>query len=97
MDKFEQFDITPLPASWYFVAFSDEIEPKSVHPFHYFGQDLVCYRGETGDVHVMGAYCPHQGAHLGYGGRVVARRSHPVRSTVVALQRRRQQREHPLR
>jgi nitrite reductase/ring-hydroxylating ferredoxin subunit len=67
----EQFDISPYPAGWFFVAFSDEIAPKSVHPLRYLGEDLVCYRGETGAAHVMHAYCPHQGAHLGYGGRVL--------------------------
>jgi phenylpropionate dioxygenase-like ring-hydroxylating dioxygenase large terminal subunit len=36
----------------------------------YFGQDLVLFRGEDGSVHLLDAYCPHLGAHMGIGGRV---------------------------
>jgi nitrite reductase/ring-hydroxylating ferredoxin subunit len=37
---------------------------------HYFGKDLIAYRGNTGTPHVFDAYCEHLGAHLGYGGTV---------------------------
>jgi 3-ketosteroid 9alpha-monooxygenase subunit A len=30
----------------------------------YFGQDLVLYRGQSGQAHLVEAYCPHMGAHL---------------------------------
>lgn len=36
----------------------------------YFDQDLVGYRGESGEVHILDAHCRHMGAHLGYGGKV---------------------------
>ena len=39
-------------------------------PLHYLGRDLVAWRDAEGEPHVMDAYCPHLGAHLGYGGRV---------------------------
>ena len=34
-------------------------------------QDLVAYRGDGGELHVLDAHCPHFGAHIGHGGRVV--------------------------
>lgn len=41
-----------------------------VIPLVYFGRDLVAWRDESEQIHVMEAYCPHLGAHLGYGGTV---------------------------
>jgi nitrite reductase/ring-hydroxylating ferredoxin subunit len=66
----EVYDVDPYPVGWYFVAFSDEIGPRSVTHVHYFGQEIVLYRGASGAVHALDAYCPHQGAHLGWGGKV---------------------------
>lgn len=59
-----------IPASWYRVAWSDELEVGSVIRLRYFGRDLVAYRGAAGTVAVLDAHCPHLGAHLGYGGTV---------------------------
>ncbi|HXZ85666.1 MAG TPA: Rieske 2Fe-2S domain-containing protein [Myxococcota bacterium] len=64
----------PLPHSpngWFKVAFSDELAAGEVRPVHMLGRDLVVYRGEDGAAHVLDAYCPHLGAHLGVGGTVV--------------------------
>jgi phenylpropionate dioxygenase-like ring-hydroxylating dioxygenase large terminal subunit len=58
------------PASWYHVAWSDEIAVGDVKPLSYFGEELVCYRDETGCIHVADAHCPHMGAHLACGGTV---------------------------
>lgn len=66
----DEFPVDPYPIGWYLTAFSDELEPGSVKRLHYFGQELVCYRGRSGAVQTMDAYCPHQGAHLGWGGEV---------------------------
>jgi phenylpropionate dioxygenase-like ring-hydroxylating dioxygenase large terminal subunit len=37
----------------------------------YFGEELVAWRAESGQLTVMNAYCEHLGAHLGFGGTVV--------------------------
>ena len=42
-----------------------------VKPVRMLGRDFVIYRGTDGAVRVLDAYCPHLGAHLGYGGKVV--------------------------
>ncbi|HTF33497.1 MAG TPA: Rieske 2Fe-2S domain-containing protein [Myxococcota bacterium] len=61
----------PIPNGWFAVAFSNELVPGEVRRIHYFDEDLVLYRGREGAPKVLGAYCPHLGAHLAEGGRVV--------------------------
>ncbi len=39
-------------------------------PLRYFGREYVLYRGESGTPALLDAFCPHLGAHLGYGGTV---------------------------
>ena len=58
------------PTGWYQICWSDELAPGDAKPMRYFGQDLVAMRSDDGVVAVLDAYCPHLGAHLGYGGRV---------------------------
>jgi 3-ketosteroid 9alpha-monooxygenase subunit A len=59
------------PKGWFVIAFSDELPKGGVLSLEYFGKQLVLYRGETGSVHLLDAYCAHLGAHLGAGGKVV--------------------------
>jgi 3-ketosteroid 9alpha-monooxygenase subunit A len=53
-----------FPRGWFVVATSAQVgrQPFNVH---YFGQDMVLYRGESGRVVMLDAYCPHMGTHLG--------------------------------
>jgi nitrite reductase/ring-hydroxylating ferredoxin subunit len=60
----------PIPDGWFAVAFADEIARGQAKPIHYFGLELVLFRGEDGTARVFDAHCPHLGAHLGIGGRV---------------------------
>ena len=57
--------------SWYMMLYSDELARGEVRPLHYLGRELVAFRGEDGAAHVFDAYCPHLGAHLGRGGKVI--------------------------
>lgn len=59
------------PTGWFQVAWSAEVEAGQVHRVKAFGEDLVAWRGQSGQVTVMDAYCGHLGAHLGHGGTVV--------------------------
>lgn len=64
----------PFPATpdgWYGVGLGDEVGVGDVKPLRYFGRDLVWFRGEDGSSRIFDAHCPHLGAHLGFGGRVV--------------------------
>lgn len=57
----------PLPYGWFLVAYSHELAPGEARPTRYFGREMVLFRTESGDARVLDAYCPHLGAHLGYG------------------------------
>ncbi|CAM2801085.1 aromatic ring-hydroxylating oxygenase subunit alpha [Skermania piniformis] len=56
---------------WFMIGWSAEFPPGEVRPLHYFGEDLVAYRGADGAVHVLTGHCRHLGAHIGHGGKVV--------------------------
>jgi 3-ketosteroid 9alpha-monooxygenase subunit A len=55
---------------WLMIGWSAEFPRGDVRALKYFGTDLVAYRDDDGDVHVMDAHCRHLGAHLGHGGKV---------------------------
>lgn len=65
-----QFPFPPFPNGWFQVAYSDELTSGQVIPLSYFGRELVAFRGQDGQAAVLDAFCPHLGAHLGYGGKV---------------------------
>jgi 3-ketosteroid 9alpha-monooxygenase subunit A len=58
-------------AGWYAVAFADELTPGTVLRRRALDQELAVFRTAAGVPVVMDAYCPHMGAHLAEGGRVV--------------------------
>jgi nitrite reductase/ring-hydroxylating ferredoxin subunit len=60
----------PFPEGWYVVRHSDQLAAGDVVPLHYFGRDFVLFRTKSGHARLLDAFCPHLGAHLGYGGRV---------------------------
>jgi phenylpropionate dioxygenase-like ring-hydroxylating dioxygenase large terminal subunit len=61
----------PIPNGWFAVAFSRDLIAGDVRAVHYFDEDLVLLRTRSGEARVLDAYCPHLGAHLGHGGRVM--------------------------
>ena len=56
---------------WFMVGWSAEFAAGEMRPLRYFGEDLVAYRDEAGELHVMSGHCRHLGAHIGHGGKVV--------------------------
>ena len=58
------------PTGWFQIGWSSDFPLGEVQPLHYFGEELVAYRDENGQLHVLDAYCRHFGAHIGHGGRV---------------------------
>lgn len=71
MSSLERFPFyTHLPFGWFRICDADDVAPEQVLPLRRLNRDLVVWRGEDGAAHVVGAYCPHLGAHLGRGGRV---------------------------
>lgn len=61
----------PIPFGWFAVEYCKELQPGEVKPLKYFGRDLVLFRTESGEAVMLDAHCPHLGAHLGHGGKVV--------------------------
>ena len=60
----------PYPDGWFAIAFADELRPGGLLRRRLMGEDVVVYRTRSGMVRVVEPYCPHLGAHLGYGGAV---------------------------
>lgn len=60
----------PYPNGWFAVAFGDDVRPGQVLRKRFMGEDVVVYRTRAGEVRVVEPYCPHLGAHLGFGGTV---------------------------
>ena len=86
----------PVPMGWYSAGYSHEFETGQVAERRFVGRDLVVWREADGTPHVVDAYCPHLGAHLGLRGM---RRGRPHRLPVppLGIRRRGHQRRHPLR
>lgn len=66
----------PYPSTYYRLLASSHLPPSAVLPASLNqSHDLVVYRPAKGEVNsrpvVLDAYCPHLGAHLAYGGKVV--------------------------
>jgi len=60
-----------FPNGWYCVLYSRELAPLSARSVSALGQTLAVFRGHDKSIHVLDAYCPHLGANLAEGGKVV--------------------------
>jgi phenylpropionate dioxygenase-like ring-hydroxylating dioxygenase large terminal subunit len=66
-----RYPFPSTPDGWFGVGLADEVGAGALKALRYFGRDLVWMRGGDGRARVFDAHCPHLGAHLGVGGRVV--------------------------
>jgi nitrite reductase/ring-hydroxylating ferredoxin subunit len=64
------FPYTTHPTGWALIELSANLKPGELKPLRYFSTDLVLYRSEAGTAYLMDAHCGHNGAHIGYGGKV---------------------------
>jgi len=65
-------DLPPVyPNGWFAVLESSELKAEGVRSINVLGENLVVFRNSEGKARVLDAYCPHLGANLGIGGRVV--------------------------
>lgn len=60
----------PYPNGWFSVAFSDQVARGKVFCSRLMSEDVVLYRTRGGTLRAVRPYCPHLGAHLGFGGHV---------------------------
>jgi phenylpropionate dioxygenase-like ring-hydroxylating dioxygenase large terminal subunit len=63
-----------FPTGWFIVGFASELAAGQVKRAHYFGEELVIFRTESGQINVLDAYCQHLGANMGVGGTVEGER-----------------------
>lgn len=59
------------PNGWFSVLESDQLKVGEVKYASVLGENLAVFRGEDGSAHVLDAYCPHLGANIGVGGKVI--------------------------
>ena len=62
------FAFETFPIGWFQVGWSDEFPIGQAKALSYFGDHQVAFRGESGNLYVFDAFCPHLGGHLGHGG-----------------------------
>lgn len=60
----------PIPSGWFCVGITSDLANGDVRALRYFGRDLVLLRTDSGQVRLLDAHCPHNGAHLGVGGTI---------------------------
>ena len=60
----KRFPFTPFPLGWYWIEFSENIKKGKLYSKQWMGQQTVYWRGETGEVCLAKAICPHLGANL---------------------------------
>jgi len=64
-------DRLPIPNGWFAIEWSHELHAGDVKAIHYFGEELLLFRTRAGVAKVLDPFCPHLGAHIGHGGRVI--------------------------
>ncbi|KAJ3316535.1 hypothetical protein HDU76_001723 [Blyttiomyces sp. JEL0837] len=61
----------PFPNGWYSLAISEEVKEKEVINVSALGRHFAVFRGEDGSVGALDAMCPHLGANIAVGGKVI--------------------------
>src|SRR3954468_16755022 len=54
-----------FPRGWFMVADVAELKEGVPLNVRFFARDFVVYRGASGKIVMLDAYCPHMGTHLG--------------------------------
>jgi nitrite reductase/ring-hydroxylating ferredoxin subunit len=55
---------------WQDLDAVDNIRPGRVHRYSVADEEVVVRTNRDGELRVFDAFCPHQGAHLGHGGKM---------------------------
>jgi nitrite reductase/ring-hydroxylating ferredoxin subunit len=63
-------DLFPFPNGWFVFGLSDELKPGDVLARTFMGQEVTVFRTRSGQAYAVDSYCPHLGAHFGYGAAV---------------------------
>ncbi len=58
----------PYPTGWYRLASTDSIRPGEIRELECLGKRFVLWRErDSGEIHLLDAFCPHLGANLARG------------------------------
>ena len=65
MARTAEYGLGPMtfPRGWFMIGESADVADKPV-PLRFFGRDFVAYRGASGKVYLIDAYCPHMRVHI---------------------------------
>lgn len=64
------FQLPHNPEGWFCVGLADSWKKGDVRTCKLVGTELVVYRTASGVLQAIDAWCPHMGAHFGFGGKV---------------------------
>ena len=65
-------DVPPVfPNGWFSIIASRDVARGQCRSVSMLGEHFAVFRGEDGKAYVLDAYCPHMGANIGVGGRVI--------------------------
>ena len=65
-------DVPPVfPNGWFSIIASRDVPRGQSRSVSVLGEHFAVFRGEDGKAYVLDAYCPHMGANIGVGGRVI--------------------------
>lgn len=65
-------DVPPVfPNGWFSIIASRDVPRGHSCSVSVLGEHFAVFRGEDGKAYVLDAYCPHMGANIGVGGRVI--------------------------
>lgn len=65
-------DIPPVfPNGWFALVESFRLKNGESANVTALGQQFAVFRDESGSAHIIDAYCPHMGANMAVGGRVI--------------------------
>ena len=66
----EQIEKPESEKEWAFLATTADVNKDKVNRFNVKGEELIAIQASNGEYSVFEAHCPHQGAHLGHGGKL---------------------------
>lgn len=70
-DEVRQIDVGIPPRrfarGWHCLGLVDEFSDGKPHEIEAFGQSLVIFQGDDGNISVLNGFCPHMGGNLAHG------------------------------
>ena len=62
-----QQELSPYARGWYCLGQEKDYTKEQPVRYDYFGTSIVVYRGESGEIFILDAHCPHMGSDMSLG------------------------------